>query len=170
MLWLCPLKFGMLSNIDSWKTMLALKFSIQLFQNLNHFYVFLVIRISQYSKRTSCHHGKFKSVQCPLPFSLLVMNFLFIVLKNSLRHVYVKLCWILWMFLNLYLFFLMLWMCISFYGCQYVVFSFYVVHVNSCTRRMNSHPPLWTGKSTLLNHLFHTNFREMDAYRGRLVF
>ncbi|XP_043807746.1 protein ROOT HAIR DEFECTIVE 3 homolog 2 isoform X3 [Manihot esculenta] len=23
------------------------------------------------------------------------------------------------------------------------------------------------GKSTLLNHLFHTNFREMDAYRGR---
>ncbi|XP_044495894.1 protein ROOT HAIR DEFECTIVE 3 homolog 2-like isoform X2 [Mangifera indica] len=25
----------------------------------------------------------------------------------------------------------------------------------------------WTGKSTLLNHLFHTNFREMDALRGR---
>lgn len=24
-----------------------------------------------------------------------------------------------------------------------------------------------TGKSTLLNNLFHTNFREMDAYRGR---
>lgn len=28
---------------------------------------------------------------------------------------------------------------------------------------------LSTGKSTLLNHLFHTNFKEMDAYRGRFV-
>ncbi|XP_054777349.1 protein ROOT HAIR DEFECTIVE 3 homolog 2 isoform X2 [Prosopis cineraria] len=27
--------------------------------------------------------------------------------------------------------------------------------------------PQSSGKSTLLNHLFHTNFREMDAYRGR---
>ena len=27
---------------------------------------------------------------------------------------------------------------------------------------------IWAGKSTLLNHLFHTNFREMDAYKGRL--
>ncbi|KAE8719979.1 Protein ROOT HAIR DEFECTIVE 3-like protein 2 [Hibiscus syriacus] len=27
--------------------------------------------------------------------------------------------------------------------------------------------PCFLGKSTLLNHLFHTNFREMDAYRGR---
>ncbi|KAL8107577.1 hypothetical protein AgCh_024115 [Apium graveolens] len=26
---------------------------------------------------------------------------------------------------------------------------------------------LFTGKSTLLNHLFQTNFKEMDAYRGR---
>lgn len=27
--------------------------------------------------------------------------------------------------------------------------------------------PQSSGKSTLLNHLFHTNFREMDAFRGR---
>ncbi|XP_055825075.1 protein ROOT HAIR DEFECTIVE 3 isoform X1 [Solanum dulcamara] len=27
--------------------------------------------------------------------------------------------------------------------------------------------PQSSGKSTLLNHLFHTNFREMDAYKGR---
>ncbi|XP_076958102.1 protein ROOT HAIR DEFECTIVE 3-like [Bidens hawaiensis] len=27
--------------------------------------------------------------------------------------------------------------------------------------------PQSSGKSTLLNHLFHTNFKEMDAYRGR---
>ncbi|GJW89706.1 root hair defective 3-like protein [Tanacetum coccineum] len=27
--------------------------------------------------------------------------------------------------------------------------------------------PQSSGKSTLLNNLFHTNFREMDAYRGR---
>ncbi|PPD74563.1 hypothetical protein GOBAR_DD28526 [Gossypium barbadense] len=27
--------------------------------------------------------------------------------------------------------------------------------------------PQSSGKSTLLNHLFQTNFREMDAYRGR---
>ncbi|KAI9197925.1 hypothetical protein LWI28_006806 [Acer negundo] len=27
--------------------------------------------------------------------------------------------------------------------------------------------PQSSGKSTLMNHLFHTNFREMDAYRGR---
>ncbi|KAE8674199.1 hypothetical protein F3Y22_tig00111769pilonHSYRG00572 [Hibiscus syriacus] len=27
--------------------------------------------------------------------------------------------------------------------------------------------PQSSGKSTLLNYLFHTNFREMDAYRGR---
>ncbi|XP_065854509.1 protein ROOT HAIR DEFECTIVE 3 homolog 2 [Euphorbia lathyris] len=27
--------------------------------------------------------------------------------------------------------------------------------------------PQSSGKSTLLNHLFHTNFREMDTYRGR---
>ncbi|MCL7045400.1 hypothetical protein MKW94_025963 [Papaver nudicaule] len=26
------------------------------------------------------------------------------------------------------------------------------------------------GKSTLLNHLFRTNFREMDAFRGRQFF
>jgi Fe-S cluster assembly ATPase SufC len=30
--------------------------------------------------------------------------------------------------------------------------------------------PQSSGKSTLLNHLFHTSFREMDAYKGRLVF
>uniref|UniRef100_A0A1S4E2A1 Protein ROOT HAIR DEFECTIVE 3 homolog n=1 Tax=Cucumis melo TaxID=3656 RepID=A0A1S4E2A1_CUCME len=28
--------------------------------------------------------------------------------------------------------------------------------------------PQSSGKSTLLNHLFHTNFREMDAYKGRV--
>lgn len=28
---------------------------------------------------------------------------------------------------------------------------------------------LWAGKSTLLNHLFGTNFREMDAFKGRYV-
>nr|POE70071.1 protein root hair defective 3 like 2 [Quercus suber] len=28
--------------------------------------------------------------------------------------------------------------------------------------------PQSSGKSTLLNHLFHTNFREMDAYKGRI--
>lgn len=27
----------------------------------------------------------------------------------------------------------------------------------------------FAGKSTLLNHLFGTNFREMDAFRGRYV-
>ncbi|XP_078148345.1 protein ROOT HAIR DEFECTIVE 3-like isoform X3 [Carex rostrata] len=27
--------------------------------------------------------------------------------------------------------------------------------------------PQSSGKSTLLNHLFKTNFREMDAFRGR---
>lgn len=27
----------------------------------------------------------------------------------------------------------------------------------------------FSGKSTLLNHLFHTNFREMDAYKGRYI-
>ncbi|CAI0392528.1 unnamed protein product [Linum tenue] len=27
--------------------------------------------------------------------------------------------------------------------------------------------PQSSGKSTLMNHLFHTNFREMDAFRGR---
>lgn len=27
--------------------------------------------------------------------------------------------------------------------------------------------PQSSGKSTLLNHLFHTNFTEMDAYKGR---
>ena len=27
----------------------------------------------------------------------------------------------------------------------------------------------FAGKSTLLNHLFRTKFREMDAYSGRLV-
>lgn len=26
---------------------------------------------------------------------------------------------------------------------------------------------LCAGKSTLLNNLFHTNFREMDAFKGR---
>jgi Fe-S cluster assembly ATPase SufC len=29
--------------------------------------------------------------------------------------------------------------------------------------------PQSSGKSTLLNHLFGTNFREMDAFRGRHV-
>lgn len=28
---------------------------------------------------------------------------------------------------------------------------------------------LCAGKSTLMNHLFHTSFREMDAFRGRFV-
>lgn len=28
---------------------------------------------------------------------------------------------------------------------------------------------IWPGKSTLLNNLFATNFREMDAFRGRQV-
>lgn len=28
---------------------------------------------------------------------------------------------------------------------------------------------IFTGKSTLLNNLFHTNFREMDAFKGRHV-
>lgn len=27
--------------------------------------------------------------------------------------------------------------------------------------------PQSSGKSTLLNHLFHTNFQEMDAFKGR---
>jgi len=30
-------------------------------------------------------------------------------------------------------------------------------------------PHFFVGKSTLLNHLFGTNFREMDAFRGRHV-
>jgi hypothetical protein len=30
-----------------------------------------------------------------------------------------------------------------------------------------SPPQCFSGKSTLLNHLFRTNFREMDAFRGR---
>lgn len=40
------------------------------------------------------------------------------------------------------------------YFCQDKVLKFVTIH---------------TGKSTLLNHLFHCNFREMDAFKGRWV-
>lgn len=47
--------------------------------------------------------------------------------------------------------------------------SAYVIDGFHLLKNLTLFPVDWTGKSTLLNHLFGTNFREMDAFKGRHV-